>query len=49
MPVLMVWAVIATGNHYLLDVVAGIILVLVGYGVSLLLERRRDRPRTAPS
>ena len=24
MPVLMVWAVIATGNHYLLDVVAGI-------------------------
>ena len=48
MPVLMVWAVIATGNHYLLDVVAGCILVLVGYGLSLLLERRRNRARPAP-
>jgi membrane-associated phospholipid phosphatase len=49
MPVLMAWAVIATGNHYLLDVVAGIALVAVGYGVSLLLERHRERSRTAPS
>jgi membrane-associated phospholipid phosphatase len=49
MPLLMAWAVIATGNHYVLDVVAGIVLVLVGYGLSLLLERRRNRHRTAPS
>jgi hypothetical protein len=47
MPLLMVWAVIATGNHYVLDVVAGITLVLVGYGVSILLERRRTRASTA--
>ncbi|MFZ2013135.1 MAG: phosphatase PAP2 family protein [Nocardioides sp.] len=49
MPLLMAWAVIATGNHYVLDVVAGIVLVLVGYGLSLLLERRRNRRRRAPS
>ena len=49
MPLLMAWAVIATGNHYVLDVVAGIVLVLVGFGLSLLLERRRNRHRTAPS
>jgi membrane-associated phospholipid phosphatase len=45
MPLLMAWAVIATGNHYVLDVVAGITLVLVGYAVSMLLERRRDPAR----
>jgi hypothetical protein len=49
MPVLMAWAVIATGNHYVLDVVAGITLVLVGYGLSLVLEHHRERTRTAPS
>jgi hypothetical protein len=41
MPVLMGWAVIATGNHYVLDVVAGVTLVLIGHLVSLHLERRR--------
>jgi membrane-associated phospholipid phosphatase len=45
MPGLMAWAVIATGNHYLLDVVAGITLVMVGHAASLLLEHRRARGR----
>jgi membrane-associated phospholipid phosphatase len=43
MPALMAWAVIATGNHYVLDVVAGVILALVGHAVALALERRRAR------
>jgi hypothetical protein len=41
MPVLMVWAVVATANHYVLDVVAGIVLALVGHAVALHLERQR--------
>lgn len=43
MPILMVWAVVATANHYVLDVVAGIILVLIGHTVALHLERRRRK------
>jgi len=42
MPLLMAWAVVATGNHYLLDVVAGVALVGVGQAVALALEARRD-------
>jgi hypothetical protein len=45
MPLLMVWAVVATANHYVLDVVAGIVLVLIGRAVALSLERRRARNR----
>jgi membrane-associated phospholipid phosphatase len=41
MPTLMAWAVIATANHYVLDVVAGVALVMVGHVVALALERRR--------
>ena len=48
MPALMAWAVIATGNHYALDVVAGVTLVLIGHAVALLLERRRAQ-RTGPA
>jgi membrane-associated phospholipid phosphatase len=47
MPVLMAFAVVATANHYVVDVVAGIALVLVGHVVALWLERRRHRRRTA--
>ena len=32
MPVLMALAVVATANHYVVDVVAGVALVLVGHG-----------------
>ena len=45
MPTLMVWAVIATGNHFILDVVAGVVLVVVGHGVALALEQHRARSR----
>jgi hypothetical protein len=45
MPVMMALAVVATANHYLVDVVAGVALVLVGHLVALQLERRRHRRR----
>ncbi len=41
MPVLMAFAVVATANHYLVDVFAGVALALVGHAVALRLERRR--------
>jgi membrane-associated phospholipid phosphatase len=43
LPVLMSMAVVATANHYVLDVLAGIILALIGHLVALQLERRRAR------
>ncbi len=45
MPILMTVAVVATANHYVLDVVAGVVLVLLGHLVALRLEQRRDRQR----
>jgi membrane-associated phospholipid phosphatase len=48
MPLLMAWAVVATANHFVLDVVAGVALVLVGHVVSLALERRRMRRDGTP-
>jgi membrane-associated phospholipid phosphatase len=47
MPVLMMLAVVATANHYVLDVVAGVALVLLAHGGALLLERRRASRRPA--
>ena len=47
MPVLMMWAVVATANHYVLDVVAGVILALIGHAVALHLERQRTTNRAA--
>jgi hypothetical protein len=49
MPLLMVWAVVATANHYVLDVVAGIVVVLIGHAVALRLEGRRARRGTVAS
>jgi hypothetical protein len=49
MPVLMIWAVVATANHYVIDVVAGIALALVGHAVALHLERQRKKSRTGAS
>jgi PAP2 superfamily protein len=46
MPVLMTLAVMATANHYLVDVLAGVALVLFGHVVALGLERRRLRLST---
>jgi len=49
LPVLMAWAVVATANHFVLDVVAGAALALVGHLAALGLERMRlDRSRAAP-
>jgi len=48
MPVMMAGAVIATANHYVVDVIAGIALVLLGHVVALALERRRIRQGTEP-
>ena len=45
MPTLMVWAVVATANHYVLDVVAGVVLALIGHAVALHLERQRSKNR----
>jgi hypothetical protein len=45
MPILMTWAVVATANHYVLDVLAGLALVLIGHWVALMLERHRARSR----
>jgi hypothetical protein len=47
MPVLMAWAVVATANHFVLDVVAGVTLVVFGHLVALGLERRRVRRAAA--
>jgi membrane-associated phospholipid phosphatase len=47
MPALMAVAVVVTANHYVLDVVVGVVLVLVGHWAALRLERRRDRARAA--
>jgi membrane-associated phospholipid phosphatase len=49
MPILMAVAVVATANHYILDVVAGVALVLFGHFVALRLERYRARHRTRGS
>ncbi|MGC4111838.1 MAG: phosphatase PAP2 family protein [Nocardioides sp.] len=43
LPVLMTWAVLATGNHFVVDVVAGVTLVVFGHAVALAYERRNAR------
>lgn len=43
MPVLMAWSVVATANHYVVDVIAGVALVLIGHAGALWLERHRKR------
>jgi membrane-associated phospholipid phosphatase len=45
LPVLMTLSVVVTGNHYILDVVAGIALALVGHAAALGLEQWRIRRR----
>jgi hypothetical protein len=43
MPTLMAVAVVVTANHFILDVVVGVILALTGHVAALALERRRNR------
>jgi hypothetical protein len=46
-PALMMLAVVATANHYVVDPLAGALVVLVGLGVVLALRRHRgERPAT---
>jgi len=48
MPMLMAFAVVATANHYILDVLAGVMLVLVGHVIALRFEQQRHRhPRSS--
>jgi membrane-associated phospholipid phosphatase len=47
LPVLMALAVVTTGNHYFVDVPAGMGLALLGHAVAGLLARRRRRAAAA--
>jgi hypothetical protein len=49
-PLAMIFAVVATANHFMLDVAGGIAVVLVGLGVAIFIERSRTGatlPRSA--
>lgn len=43
MPMAMGFAVVATANHFVLDVVAAMVLVLAALGATVAVERRRER------
>ena len=45
MPTLMAVAVVLTANHYVVDVIAGLALVLIAHVAALALERHRNRHR----
>lgn len=45
MPLLMAIGVVVTANHYVLDVVVGTALVLIGYAAAQAIDRRRHRLR----
>jgi hypothetical protein len=42
-------AVVATGNHFVFDIAAGVLASAMGYGIGLLALRRPWRPRLAPA
>lgn len=46
MPIAMGFAVVATGNHFVLDVVVGLIVVCAGLAIALALERHRTYRRS---
>lgn len=43
MPAAMLLAVVVTGNHFILDVLAGTVVALIGLGLALLLQHRGHR------
>lgn len=47
MPIAMAWAVVATANHYLIDVVAGGIIAGIGLVLAVYLARTRGTPEWA--
>jgi membrane-associated phospholipid phosphatase len=42
LPVAMALAVVVTANHYVVDVAGGVVVVLVGLGIAILVQRRQD-------
>ncbi|WP_187368793.1 phosphatase PAP2 family protein [Baekduia soli] len=44
MPAAMAFAVVATANHFIIDVVVGVAIVLAALRAAVVLERRRARP-----
>jgi hypothetical protein len=46
-PWVTITAIVLTANHYILDAVAGILVLLVGYLASRLCTRAGRRPRDA--
>lgn len=48
-PVLMLWAIVATGNHYLVDALAGGVVVLAGLAVAHRVGERRSGDQRAGS
>jgi ABC-type proline/glycine betaine transport system permease subunit len=50
MPIAMGFAVVATANHFVLDIAAGMLVVAVGLALALALERHRTyRDRAEPA
>lgn len=43
MPAAMFLAVVVTGNHFIIDVLAGTVVALIGLGIAFLLQRYGDR------
>jgi hypothetical protein len=48
-PIATIYVVVATGNHYFLDAVGGLVIFLVGYGVARLATRAGRGPRRGPT
>ncbi|MBA4179813.1 MAG: hypothetical protein C0506_04420 [Anaerolinea sp.] len=44
-PVAMFFAIVMTGNHFIIDAVAGAIVSFAGLGIAWLIERYRHKPR----
>jgi membrane-associated phospholipid phosphatase len=47
MPMAMAWAVVATANHYVIDVFGGAVVALTGLALSVYLARTHGRPEWA--
>jgi hypothetical protein len=45
-PIVTIFVVVITGNHYVLDAVGGAVIFAVGYGVARLVTRAGRRPST---
>lgn len=42
LPAAMALAVVATANHFVIDVAGGVVVVLIGLAVAIVLQRRQD-------